>query len=257
MNPVDIIRLGMRRTLVLLVAAVSCAVTWAADWPTDGGNPQRTNWQPDESLLTKDNAANLKILWKLKFDNVPRQMHSLFPPLIIGQVNTRSGPKQIALEAGVSDNLYAIDADKGEILWKKHFEYSPPARNGGATDPLCPGGQTATPVIGPPNAAGARTIYALAGNGELHSLNLADGEDVAPPIPFGYPNGKSYALNLWNNIVYTTTSQGCAGNPNQMWAINLSDPQKKVMTFNPKSGGLWGRQGAAIDSTGTALGTHR
>jgi len=92
----------------------------------------------------------------------------------------------------------------------------------------------------------------LAGNGELHSLNLADGEDVAPPVAFGYPNGKSYALNLWNNIVFTTTSQGCAGNPNQMWAIDLNDPLKKVMTFSPRSGGLWGRQGAAIDSTGTA-----
>jgi len=168
----------MRRTLGLIAIGASAILTWGADWPTDGGNSQRTNWQQDETALTKDNVANLKILWKIKFDNAPRQMHSLFPPLIIGQVNTRGGIKQIALEAGVSDNLYAIDADKGEILWKKHFEYPPPARNGGATDPLCPGGQTATPVIGPPNASGARTVYALAGDGELHSLNLADGEDV-------------------------------------------------------------------------------
>jgi outer membrane protein assembly factor BamB len=247
----------MRRTLGIVAISLSSvfvisALAWGADWPTDGGNPQRTNWQQDETLLTKDNVANLKVLWKIKFDNVPRQMHSLFPPLIIGQVNTRSGVKQIALEAGVSDNLYAIDADKGEILWKKHFEYPPPARNGGATDPLCPGGQTATPVIGPANASGARTVYALAGDGELHSLNLADGEDVAAPVQFGYPNGKSYALNLWHNVIFTTSSQGCAGNPNQMWAIDVSDPLKKVMVFNPKSGGLWGRQGAAIDSNGVA-----
>lgn len=179
-------------------------------------------------------------------------MHSLFPPLVIGRVNTSGGAKQIALEAGVSDNLWAIDADRGEILWHRHFEYPPPARAGRPTDPLCPGGQTATPVIGPPDASGARTVYALAGNGALHSLNLADGEEAAPPIPFGYPNGKAYALNLWNRVIFTTTSQGCAGNPNQMWALNLDDPDHKVMTFNPRSGGLWGRQGAAIDSTGTA-----
>jgi hypothetical protein len=37
-----------------------------------------------------------------------------------------------------------------------------------------------------------------------------------------------------------------------MWALDLNDPQKKVMTFNPKSGGLWGRTGAAIDSHGVA-----
>ncbi|MGH9591681.1 MAG: PQQ-binding-like beta-propeller repeat protein [Bryobacteraceae bacterium] len=228
------------------------AALWGADWPTDGGNPQRTNWQNEETALTKENAGNLRVLWKLKLDNAPRQMHSLLPPLIVGRANTGSGPKQIALEAGVSDNLYAIDADKGEILWKKHFEYPPPARNGGATDPLCPGGQTATPVIGPPDGSGARTVYALAGDGELHFLNLANGEDTAPPAKFGYPNGKAYALNLWNNVIFTTTSQGCAGNPNQMWALDLKDPRKKVMVFNPRSGGLWGRTGAAIDSSGVA-----
>ena len=243
-----------------MVAAASFLLLCAADWPTDGGSPQRNNWQKDETILSKGNAGKLQLLWKLKLDNVPREMHSLFPPLIIGQVNTASGgqvntsggPKQIALEAGVSDNLYAIDADKGEILWNRHFEYPPPARAGRPTDPLCPGGQTATPVIGAPDASGRRIVYALAGNGALHSLNLADGEEVAPPIPFGYPNGKSYALNLWNRVIFTTTSQGCAGNPNQMWAVNLDDPDHHVMTFNPRSGGLWGRQGAAIDSTGTA-----
>jgi outer membrane protein assembly factor BamB len=242
----------MRHIFALIAVSFCCFAALASDWPTDGGNPQRTNWQKDETILNKKNVAALKILWKLKLDNAPRQMHSLFPPLIIGQVATRNGQRQIALEAGVSDNLYAIDVEEGEILWKKHFEYPPPARSGRPTDPLCPGGQTATPVIGPPDAAGVRTVYALAGNGELHTINLANGAETAPPIPFGYPNGKAYALNLWNNVIFTTTSQGCAGNPNQMWAIDLKDPQKKVMTFNPRSGGLWGRTGAAIDSNGVA-----
>jgi hypothetical protein len=242
----------MRTLTALCAIGVCCAVVIGADWPTDGGNPQRTNWQRDETILRTDNVANLKILWKLKFDNTPRQMHSLLPPLIIGQVRTSSGMTQIALETGVSDNLYAIDVDKGEILWKKHFDYPPPARNGGATDPLCPGGLTATPVIGPADAAGGRTVYALGGNGQLHFINLATGDEISPPVQFGYPNGKSYALNLWGSVVFTTTSQGCAGNPNQMWAIDVNDPSKKVMTFNPKSGGLWGRTGAAIDSSGIA-----
>jgi outer membrane protein assembly factor BamB len=238
---------------IATIALGLIAITgWSADWPTDGSNPQRDNWQRDETALSTGNVANLKILWKIKLGNTPRQMHSLFPPLIAGQVNTRAGVKQIALVAASSDNLYALDASNGEIVWQKHFDYPPPTRNGRDGDPLCPGGQTATPVLGPPNASGQRTIYALAGNGDLHSINLADGDEVAPPRPFGYPNGKSYALNLWNSLVFTTTSQGCAGNPNQMWVLDLSDPTRKAMTFNPKSGGLWGRQGAAIDSTGTA-----
>ena len=242
----------MRRAAPFFLVLSLCAALSAADWPTDGGNAQRTNWQKDETILTKQNVANLKILWKLKLENTPRQMHALLPALIAGQVPTSSGTRQIVVAAGVSDYLYAIDADKGEILWKKHFEYPPPARNGGATDPLCPGGQTATPIIGPPQASGPRMLYALAGNGALHTIDLATGDESAAPIPFGYPNGKAYALNLWNNVIFTTTSQGCAGNPNQMWALNLDDPQKKVMTFHPGSGGLWGRTGAAIDSTGIA-----
>ena len=157
----------------------------------------------------------------------------MFPPLIVGQLKTSNGPKQVLIESGIDDNLWAIDVDSGQIIWKKHFTYPPPARAGRPGDPLCPTGSTATPVIGPANDLGQRTLYALAGDGMLHSLNVADGEDLAPPIKFGYPNGKSYALNLWNNLIFTTTSQGCAGNPNQIWAINLSDPDKKVMTFNP------------------------
>jgi hypothetical protein len=242
----------MRRPLLVISIGAACALLWGAEWPTDGYDTKRDNWQRNETILTKDNVKNLKILWQIKLDNVPQEMHSLFPPLLIDNVKTPSGTKEVAIEAGISDNIYAIDIEKGAVLWKRHFDYPPPARNGGATDPLCPGGQTAVPVVGPPNAAGVRTLYALAGNGELHSMSLEDGHDVEPPFLFGYPNAKAYALNLWNNVIFTTTSQGCAGNPNQMWSVNLADPQHKVMTFNPKSGGLWGRSGAAIDSTGTA-----
>ena len=242
----------MRKFLVLTTLCVASSLLPAADWLTDGGNPQRTGWQPDEKILNKDNVKGMQILWKLKLDNLPQEMHSLFSPLIVDKVQTSKGPKQIAVVAGISDNIYALDVETGQIIWKKHFDYPTPARRGREGDPLCPPGQTATPVIGPPNASGARTIFALAGDGQVHSLNVSDGEDVVPPFKFGYPNGKSYSLNLVNNVLYTTTSQGCAGNPNQIWAVDLGDPEHKVMTANPKSGGLWGRSGAAIDSSGTA-----
>ena len=225
-----------------------------ADWTTDGGGPQRTNWQRDEHILNTSNVKDLQILWKLKLDNQPREMHSLFPPLIAGGVQTSDGVKQIAVEAGISDNLYGIDVDAGTVLWKRHFTY-PPVREGrgfDAGDPLCPGGQTATPIIAPRDASGRTVVYALAGDGMLHALNVADGEEVAPAVKFGFGNAKAYALNMWGSVIFTTTSQSCNGSPNQIWAIDVNDPAKRVMTFNPRSGGLWGRQGAAIDSTGVA-----
>src|SRR6266446_2968928 len=120
----------MRKLNLLIAISAGCALIWAADWPTDGGNTKRTNWQQDEKIFTKDNVKNLKILWKIQLDNVPQEMHSLFPPLIIEKVNTSSGPKQVAIEAGISDNIYAIDVETGQILWKKHFDYSTPERRG-------------------------------------------------------------------------------------------------------------------------------
>lgn len=242
----------MKRQVLVTGVVLGCAALWGAEWPTDGGNTKRTAWQQDEKILNKNNVKNLKILWKIKLDNQPQEMHSLFPVLIAENVKTSSGSKQILIEAGSSDNIYAIDAETGKLLWKKHFEYPTPAKRGRPGDPLCPTGLTATPVLGPVDPSGDRIVYALAGDGKIHTLSVTNGEDVTPPFQFGYPNGKSYALNLWNDLIFTTTSQGCAGNPNQIWAVNLKDPEKKVMTFNPKSGGLWGRTGAAIDSSGTA-----
>ncbi len=244
----------MRKLRYWIIAALCCGSLSGADWLTDGGSSLRAGWQRDEHILTKDNVKNLKILWKVKLHNQPREMHSLFPPLIASGIPTKDGPKQMLIEAGISDNLFALDAATGKIVWQKHFKYPPVTEGRGLHpgDPLCPGGQTATPIIGPAGAGGARTVYALAGDGMLHSLNVADGEDVAPAVKFGFGNGKSYALNMWNGVVFTTTSQGCNGNPNQVWAIDIHDPAHKVMTFNPGSGGLWGRTGAAIDSTGTA-----
>jgi outer membrane protein assembly factor BamB len=235
---------------VLFITLAAAALS-AADWPTDGGNPQRTAWQQDETVLNKGNVANLKLLWSLKLDNAPREMHSLFPPVIAGQVTTNSGVKQIAVEAGSSDNLYGIDVATGSVIWSKHFEYKSekPQQSGGG--PLCPGGLVATPVLGPPDPSGARLVYAASSDGRLHTLSVADGEDKAPPVDFLPPNAKAYALNLVDNYIYSTTAQGCGGNPNRLWDINLAD--NKVSSFQPGGGGgLWGRTGAAIGFDGTA-----
>lgn len=239
----------MRRLLV--IAAASLISVWGADWLTDGGNPQRTAWQKGEKILSVASVKNMKLLWKLHLDNEPRQMHSLFPPLIVERVNTANGVKQIAIDAGVSDNIYAIDVEKGEVIWKKHFvsTWTPPAPNGRPGDILCPGGITATPVISPAGTPGKYTIYAASWDGMLHELNVADGEDIAAPSKFMPPNGKPYALNLWKGVIYTHTAQGCGGNPNMAYSYDLAT--NKVGTWGPAGGGMWGRTGPAISADGT------
>ena len=240
----------MRILTTLIALALSCALGWGADWLTDGGDSKRTAWQKDETTFTAANVSQTKLLWKIKLDNEPRQMHSLFPPLIAGRVTTANGPRQIAVVAGVSDNLYGIDVEKGEVLWKKHFEntWTPPAGVRGDYV-LCPGGLTATPVIGPADTPGKYIIYAASWDGRLHRLNMADGQEVAPPAKFMPPNGKPYALSLVDNVVYTHSAQGCGGNPNMVYTYDLETD--KVGSWGPAGGGMWGRTGPAISSNRT------
>jgi len=88
-------KLNVRRIVVaalMLAAAIGAGRVLAqqgsgplADWLTDGGDPQRTAWQKNERILTVSNVKNLTLRWKYKTDNQPREMHALFPPLIVGQ----------------------------------------------------------------------------------------------------------------------------------------------------------------------------
>jgi outer membrane protein assembly factor BamB len=190
----------------------------------------------------------MKLLWKIRLDNEVRQMHALLPALVIERVNTSSGPKQLVIQTGVSDNIFAIDADTGKLLWKKHFEYTADQEPTGKTGFLCPGGITATPVVGPTETPGKYTVYAASWDGNLHQLNAADGTYVKPPTRFMPPNGKPYALSLYKNVIYTHTAERCGGNENFVYAYDLATD--KVGTWGPAGGGMWGRTGPAIDSNG-------
>ncbi len=239
----------MKITLIAPLVAVSIvAPLCAADWLTDGGDPKRNNWQRDETILTKDNVKNLQVLWKTKLDNQTRQMHNLLEPLVIGRVNTKAGTRELVIEAGVSDNVYALDAKTGEFVWKRHFEstYQDPPNSRQSV--LCPGGMTANVTIGPGAAPGDYVIYAAAWDGRLHKINAADGAELTEPLKFMPPNGKPYALNLFNNVLYTHSGQGCGGNPNMAYAYDLAT--NKTGSWGPAGGGMWGRSGPALSKDG-------
>ena len=122
-----------------------------ADWLTHSGDPQRSGWQKVESAISKDSVKDFKLLWKLKLENEQKGLYSIFEPLIIGKLITNRGFKEMAIVAGSDDNLWAIDADLGRVIWKKHFSYSSATPKTTSSSWLCPGGLTATPVVpGPP-----------------------------------------------------------------------------------------------------------
>ena len=238
-----------------LVAAWSTAVPGAqskrkADWLADGGDPQRTAWQRNETILTKDSVKDMTLLWKVQTDNQPRQMHNLFPPLIAGNVSTPSGDKEIAILAGVSDNIYGIDVASGQQIWKRKFDstFQEPPQTGRGGSVLCPGGLTATPVL-EERTPGKYVAYAVSWDGRLRTLDVLTGQEIEPPQLFVPPNGKPYGLNLVNGVIYTSTAQGCGGNPNHFYSFDLKT--KKVGNWAPGSGGLWPRTGPSVGKDGT------
>ncbi|MCC6539162.1 MAG: PQQ-binding-like beta-propeller repeat protein [Bryobacterales bacterium] len=245
------------RDCALLAMLVAVHVQ-GADWLTDGSDVIRSNWQQDEKILSPATAKNMQLLWTAKVENQTRAMHSLLPPLVIGSVNTPAGAKQVVIQAGVSDNLVAIDVATGEILWKLQFESTFRDSPGGrGPSVLCPGGMTANVTIGPGDGPGKYIIYAASWDGRLHKVDAGTGKELVAPLKFMPPNGKPYALSLHKNVIYTHSAQGCGGNPNMVYTYDLAT--NKVGSWGPAGGGMWGRSGPAIDSkdvlyTGTGDG---
>lgn len=238
----------------ILAAMVVCAGVGVAatDFLTEGVDNARTGWVQDEKIFTSGNVGSSKLLWKTKLESTPRAMHNLFAPLIAERVTTSQGPLEIAVVAGVSDDLFGLDAATGRQIWHVHFDGgpnpAPPSEN-----TLCPAGQTAVPTMAQ-RGPGAYTVYAVSWDGRLRQINAADGTDVAPPEKFIPGGGKPYALNLFKGVVYTATAQGCGGLTNAFYAYDLAS--KRSTAFIPAGGGLWGRRGAAIAPDGTVyLGT--
>ena len=152
-----------------------------ANWLTDGYDKERTSWQRNETLLRPDTVGRMKLLWKVQLDNPPRQMHNLFAALVVGDVLTAQGPRELAIVAGVSDNLYGIDVETGRQIWKRHFDSTFPESDSSRVYVLCPGGLTATPTIVPTATPGKYTVYAISWDGRLRTLDAATGEETAPP----------------------------------------------------------------------------
>ena len=242
-----------KRRLFLWALLLSATATLSAtDILMEGVDTARTGWVRDEKVFTLANVGSTKLLWRVQLNSSSRSMHNLFPPLIAENVMTPQGPLEVGLVAGITDDLFAINVANGQVLWCRRFE-NRLVNQAPVDNVLCPGGQTAVPAI-VQVSAGKYTVYAVAWDGKLHQINLADGENVAPPEKFIPGNGKPYALNYKDGVIYTATAQGCGGLTNAFHSFDLSS--RRASTFIPAGGGLWGRRGAAIDAGGRVyLGT--
>jgi len=245
------------RTTKWLVASAVVAATVslsAVDYLTEGVDNARTGWLKNEKVFTTTNVRGMRLLWKIKAESTPRQMHNLFAPLIKEGVQTARGPMELAIFAGISDELFAYEVSSGDLVWQRKFDSIYPQVTTGPGQTLCPGGQTAVPTIATTPVNGRTAMYAVSWDGRIWTLDVATGKDIAPPEKFAPPNSKPYALNLFNGSIYTATAQGCGGTTNAFVAYNLGT--KRSAIFAPGGGGMWGRRGVTVDPEGRVyLGT--
>ncbi|HLM99135.1 MAG TPA: PQQ-binding-like beta-propeller repeat protein [Bryobacteraceae bacterium] len=225
---------------------ISVSPLCAADWRSFGNDPQRTSWSPQETDINPANAGTMTLLWKTHLDNQPRELNSLTAAVAVEWVVTDQGMKEIVVVGGASDNLFALDAGTGKLLWKKTFtaEGKPHQQSFW----LCPNALNATPLI---RKEGLRaSVYSISSDGKLHVLNVTNGEDRAVPIQFVPPFSKNWSLNLAGNILYTNVSQGCNGASSGVYGMDLST--HKINFFQSAKGGagIWGRAGVAVSKGG-------
>ena len=247
----SLLAIGCLGYALLAPAAALAQSGEPSEWTTDSFNQQRDAWQRNETKFTVENAKDIRLLWKLKTDNKPMGMQSFREPLLVSSVSMAAGTKTLAILAGSSNDVYAVDVSNGQMVWQKHLKWSSdkPQEPGEGRGFICNNALTATPVV-TPAGSGSRFVYVLASDGYLHKLDLPTGEEETAPIqmlPSVY--GKAYGLNLRNNIIYTTTGQGCGGVPSELYALDLTN--KKTFSSGIPQGGIFGTAGAAIGSDGT------
>jgi len=271
----------MKRYLLFLTplfvsGLIVLAQSRGGNWPTYGGDAQRSGWEGTDASLSNDSVRNLRLLWKIKLETQSRGMRPVMPPIIQGRLISYRGFKELAFVATNADIVYAIDADLGTIFWQRHLDYSTRQPQVTTSSWRCPGGLTAMPTMptpargGPagrgapppiPAPAGAQTgsafiggpasVYALSSDGMLHRLNTSTGDDMTQPVSVLPANARATGLNMVDNIIYTLTSHDCNDAPDAVWSIDLNADPPKVRSFVLERGSSWSVGGPVIANDGS------
>jgi PQQ-like domain len=272
----------MRKEFRLATIALACAGTANAqlgrtiDWNTFGGDIGRTGSERSDPFIKKDTLAKeFTLLYKSKLEDAPKGVRSVAPPVIISILISYRGFKELAFFGGSNNTVYSMNVDFGKMFWQKPLIYSsdlpqskdPSLPCSGAIVPavsLVPavafgagrGGRGASPPatpVAPGRGLGgggfgaSRPVLALGSDGRLHRLNSANGDDLGgPPIRFLPPNARASSLNVSDNVIYTSTNQGCGAVPNAIWAIDFAPETPIITSFQTNGGGVWGAGGVAI-----------
>ncbi len=225
------------------LAPVLKAEPATTDWLTYGYDQERTGWDRAETKISQATAPRLQMLWRLQTDTVPvpiNRYETLTDIVVADKVLTADEPKKIVFVGSHDNTVYAIDAEKGTVIWKRSYPNSdkPPV----AATGNCPNNMNATPVIDRQKGI----LYFLPNDGKLRGLSLVNGEDRFPATSIVPPYSRNFSLNLSEGRIFTSTSRGCANAISEVVGISVDSPDHQVSHFytSPgKSSGPWGRGG--------------
>ena len=114
---------------------------------------------------------------------------------------------------------------------------APPQPAGGAGRGAAPAPQGRGRGPAPIGFGGVDPLFAVGGDGYIHTLYVSNGAHMEPPVPFLPPDTKPSALIWVDGVVYTTTSGECGAAPNALWAMDLTVPARERKTVSWKTGG--------------------
>ena len=154
-----------------------------AEWITSSVDPARDAWQRGGSKITTKTVRRLQLLWKTKVESKTMGMQSFREPLIVSGIKTADGARTVAILAGASNDVFALDAETGKIIWQTRLKWSSekPQEPGEGAGFICTNALSATPVVSPTDAP-VRRLYVLTSDGYLHIMDLSTGGDTDPPI---------------------------------------------------------------------------
>jgi outer membrane protein assembly factor BamB len=224
-------------------AAVQKEMPATLDWLTFGYDPERTAWDRAETKISKATAPKIQLLWKLQTETVPDPIDkysTLTEALVANNVSTPGGMRNLVFVGSRDNTLYAIDAEKGTIVWKRSYPNTekPVVPESGN----CPENMNATPVIDRQSGI----IYFLPNDGKLRGVSISDGKDRFPATTMVPPYSRNFSLNLVHGRIFTSTTRGCADANSEVVSIDVEDPGHPVYhlaTSPGKGSGMWGRGG--------------
>lgn len=253
-------------TLAVLVSLAGGALLDAqTDWPSFGGDSQRTGSEKSDTRITRDNVKNFELVLKRKFAYPHTGPRSLTPPVIVGLLISYRGFKELAFVADDSDTVWSVDADLNRVFWKRQFESGPKHERSSCGQTVASMPALVPPVVFGRRAAGAhrrpaipgndfgeaRPVFAVSSDGKLHKLNTSDGSDMIAPMDFLPAGVRPSPLTIHDGTIYASSAAGCAGSESGIWAIDLTVPEPHAVSFKWKGTSAFAVGGPAFGNDGT------